>query len=115
MTIKLLPETEKYDVTKEKVLEMERKFIEILDFDFQLLSPLTFLERFLRLANAENEEKIALVAKEMCFVARCKSEFNVYYPSQIAAASLIWALNLFHDEKVPSLKFWEDSLERYGL
>ncbi len=52
MTIKLLPEDEKETVTKEKVIEMEQVLIEILDFNLQILSPLTFLERFLRLANA---------------------------------------------------------------
>jgi hypothetical protein len=33
MTIRLLPESEKESVTKEKVLVMERQFLNILDFD----------------------------------------------------------------------------------
>jgi hypothetical protein len=58
MTIRLLPENEKESVTKEKVLAMERSFLNILDFDLQLLSPQTFLERYLRLSNAKVDDNL---------------------------------------------------------
>jgi hypothetical protein len=58
MTIRLLPENEKDSVTKEKVLAMERSFLNILDFDLQLLSPQTFLERFLRLSNTKVDDNL---------------------------------------------------------
>jgi hypothetical protein len=47
--LKLLPEEEQRYVTKETVINMESAVIHALNFDFALLSPLPFLERFLRL------------------------------------------------------------------
>lgn len=47
--IKLLPDDEVRLVPKESVIAMESTVIHALNFDFALLSPLPFLERYLRL------------------------------------------------------------------
>jgi hypothetical protein len=47
--LKLLTENELRFVDKEKVIELESTIIHTLNFDFAILSPLPFLERFLRL------------------------------------------------------------------
>ncbi len=47
--IRLLPDDEIRLVTKESVIAMESTVIHTLNFDFALLSPLPFLERYLRL------------------------------------------------------------------
>ncbi len=49
--IKLLTIDELMFVDKEKVIEMERTIIRTLNFEFSFLSPLPFLERFIRLLN----------------------------------------------------------------
>lgn len=49
--IKLLPDEEQRYATKEAVINMESAVIHALNFDFSLLSPLPFLERFLRLVD----------------------------------------------------------------
>ena len=47
--LKLLPDEEQRYATKEAIISMESAVIHALNFDFALLSPLPFLERFLRL------------------------------------------------------------------
>jgi len=49
--IKLLPDEEQRYATKEAIINMESAVIHALSFDFLLLSPLPFLERFLRLVD----------------------------------------------------------------
>jgi len=47
--LKLLPDDEIRMVSKEAVINMESLVIHTLNFDFALLSPLPFIERYLRL------------------------------------------------------------------
>jgi hypothetical protein len=47
--IKLLSIEELVYVDKQKVIDMEATIIRTLNFDFSFLSPLPFIERFLRL------------------------------------------------------------------
>jgi hypothetical protein len=47
--LKLLPDDEVRMVSKEAVINMESLVIHALNFDFALLSPLPFIERYLRL------------------------------------------------------------------
>ena len=47
--LRLLPDDELRLVSKETVINMESTVIHALSFDFALLSPLPFLERFLRI------------------------------------------------------------------
>jgi hypothetical protein len=51
MTLKLLPQKERDSITKEDVIEFEMNLIQYLSFDLNFESPLTYLERFLRLLN----------------------------------------------------------------
>lgn len=107
MTIKLFPENEKIYLSKEKVIEMENLFLNILDFNLTLLSPLSFLERFLRLTNTDCDQKLSILAKEICFVAKCKSQFLNFKSSYIAACALIIAHNMCFNNAIPSLKVWD--------
>lgn len=47
--LSLLSESEKLHASKEEVITLEEDIIKMLDFDFNFVSPLVFLERFLRL------------------------------------------------------------------
>ena len=116
MTIKYLQEHEREMVTKIEVMDTERIFLNILDFDLSTLSPLTFVERYLRLLNIEMNEKVALVAKKICIACRCKHQYTQYQPSLIAASALILSLSIFNGEnKSPVLEKWDDDLERFTL
>lgn len=52
--IKLLNEDERQVVTKAIVIEMESRIVVALNFDFSYLSPITFVERFIRLSEFQN-------------------------------------------------------------
>lgn len=42
-------------MTKERVIKCEEEILIRFDFDFNMLSPLPFVERFMRLAELHNE------------------------------------------------------------
>ena len=58
--IKLLTPEELIYVDKQKVIDMEGSIIRTLNFDFSFLSPLPFLERFLRLLDFFDSCKASL-------------------------------------------------------
>ena len=49
--IKLLTDEERQEIDKVRVIIMEEDILKAFTFNFNLLSPLPFLERFLRLAD----------------------------------------------------------------
>lgn len=53
--VRLLSESEQQTVTKERVIKCEAEVIKQFDFDFSMISPLTFLERFMRLSEVHND------------------------------------------------------------
>jgi len=70
--IKLLTDQEKEVVTKPLVIQMEGEILKALNFDMNFLSPLTFLERFLRLAELHDDYKVSTLAEELCKLAMTK-------------------------------------------
>ena len=92
--IRLLSDEERQYVTKPLVIQMESEIVRALNFDMNFLSPLTFLERFLRLGEVHEDFKVNTIAEELCKLAMTKIEFLDYKPSQIAAAAYIIAHNL---------------------
>lgn len=53
--ISLLTDDERRFVTKEGVIKCEDDVLKTFDFDFNMLSPMPFFERFMRLAEYHNE------------------------------------------------------------
>ena len=51
LTLKILDDKEKAKINKEKIIEFEAKVLLALDYELSYDSPLTYLERFLRLLN----------------------------------------------------------------
>lgn len=49
--IKLISDKDREYVTKEKVIQCESEILKAFDFDFQFVTPLPLLERFMRLAD----------------------------------------------------------------
>jgi hypothetical protein len=88
-------------VTVEKVIKLEEIVLTKLDFNMNLLSPLTFLERYLRLMNLHENLKVKALAVELCLRSMAKIIFLDYKPSMIAATSLILAINI-RNEQMPN-------------
>lgn len=63
--IRLLDEKEMLYVTKDRVIRLESEILKLFDFDFTMLSPLPFLERFMRLFNVHNEFFIDTISQEI--------------------------------------------------
>jgi hypothetical protein len=92
--IRLLPDDEREIVTKQLVIQMEVEILTRFSFDMNFLSPLVFLERFLRLSEVHKDESVCNLAKELCQRAVAKIRFLDYKPSEIAGAALLLAINL---------------------
>jgi hypothetical protein len=60
------------------------------------VSPLQFLERFLRLSEYQEHTQVVSITKDVIIMARGKAVFLDYKPSLIAAAAFfvaIWKVN----------------------
>lgn len=116
--IRLLSEEERQHVTKPLVIQMESEIVRALNFDMNFLSPLTFLERFLRLSDLQEDFKMNTIAEELCRLAMSKVEFLDYKPSQIAAAAYIIANNLSSSSTKESVKLstncWNEFLQKHS-
>lgn len=114
--VKLLNDDERQTCTKATVIAMESRILITLNFDLNFLSPLIFLERFLRLTNLHLNGKLVLLSKELCQRAAARIAFLEFKPSEIAAAALIMAYNLTfshqnkHSQKPNALSFWDENL-----
>lgn len=78
---------------------MESMIMRVLNFDFRFLDPMIFLDRFLRLSNLHKNTKVISIAREICQRAAAKSSFLEFRPSEIAASSLLMAVNLLDTPK----------------
>src|SRR5438874_1607688 len=112
--IRLLNDEERQFVTKPLVIQMESEIVRALNFDMNFLSPLTFLERFVRLGDLHEDFKVNTIAEELCKLAMTKVEFLDYKPSQIAAAAYILAHNLANSSAKEQVKLstncWNENL-----
>jgi hypothetical protein len=99
--ISLLPPYEQEVVTVEKVIKLEEIVLIKLNFEMNFVSPLTFLERYLRLLNLHENHKVKALAVELSLRAMAKIIFLDYKPSIIAAAALVLAVSI-RKERVTS-------------
>jgi hypothetical protein len=95
--IKLLSDEEKHYVDKLKVIMLEGEILKAFNFDFNFLSPLPFLERFLRLAELHTDRNVTHIAIELLKLQASQINFLEFKPSLVAAAALVLALNLTSD------------------
>ena len=63
-----------------------------LEFDFNYPSSLTFLERFLRVADLHTDIQVVSLAEDLLKVAAARILFLDFKPSQVAASALVLAL-----------------------
>ena len=89
--IKLLTLEEQQGIEKESVLYLERQMLTTLSFDFSAPSPLSFIERFLRLGDLQADPIVLFKAKQLLKMATSMIIFLDFRPSLIAASALILA------------------------
>lgn len=77
-----------------------------------LVSPLTFLERYLRLLNVQDNDKIKSLALELCLRSMTKIIFSDFKPSIIAGAALLLGINIYYKNhnviNNNSFKYWNE-------
>jgi len=83
-----------------------------MDFNMTLVSPLTFLERYLRILNVQDNDKIKSLALELCLRSMTKIIFSDFKPSIIAGAALLLGINIYYKNhnviNNNSFKYWNE-------
>eukprot|EP00854_Cymbomonas_tetramitiformis_P010245 gene10245-12119_t len=93
--------------THEQVLEMERKILEVLNFELVTPTTKTFVRRFLRAAEVESGSKVEFFAYYLSELTLLDYSFLKFHPS-LAAASIV-LLSLFTVQRTG----WTPTLEHY--
>jgi len=112
-------------VDKAAIITLEQKILNDLSFDFNYPSPLTFLERYLRVGGLQNDQPITARAEEYLEIAISNINFLNYKPSLIAASAFVLSHAMkrtplgsfkdFQDETLDfyvqdSLRFWDERI-----
>ena len=93
-------------VSKRDFLLLESEIVRSLEFSFHHVSPLSFLERFQRVFELDQEKTdeassyVGSLAREYCLKMQRDATFLQFKPSQIAAASITLAVKTHFEVKV---------------
>ena len=96
-------------IKKQQIVDLEEKILRALNFELLYVSPITFLGRFLRIFGLDDEKEnknakqITNLSKQFCIFMQQESFFLDYMPSQIAAASLLFSVNISLSDVAPIL------------
>lgn len=110
MMIDKLPTMLRKQVNREQLIRLEEKIIRMMDFDLQFHTPLSFLERYQRILQLDQEKtstlnlKIGYSARKLLRHMMHKSQFLTYRPSQIAATAILVAIDLNKQEVEKEMK-----------
>ena len=91
----ILADKHSLTVTKPLFMKIERKILQALQFNFSYEYPITFLERFQQLLSLESGE-LNRLARRLCLHMLENHSYLSFKPSQIAAASLLSAIDFNH-------------------
>jgi hypothetical protein len=92
--VKILTPEEQTFVNKQKVIMVEEDMLTMLCYDFNFVSPLSFLERYLRISNLQCDYISTAIAVELLKLAASQMSFIDSKPSIIAVSALLLALNI---------------------
>ena len=99
--IDLVMEIHEVKFEKKRLLKLEEKMLRAFDFSLRRASSVDFLSRFVRLFGLESEtikqehsDQVIFLASTYCRFMMRESLFLQFKSSQIAAASLLFAINL---------------------
>jgi hypothetical protein len=98
--IVLLTEYEKKYITKDFLVELEFQIVEAfdIDFNFMLVSPVDLIDRYLRILNYDKDINVRKITFDICKFQLLDAKFLKYLPSQLAACSIILAINIEEKE-----------------
>ena len=100
LTVLLLPEFLQQKVSKSQFLTLEMNILTLLEFDLKYNSPIFFLGRYLHLFGIDEDQtdsalsSVGIMAHKVCQLLQREPEFLRFKPSQVAAASLMYAINI---------------------
>jgi transcription initiation factor TFIIIB Brf1 subunit/transcription initiation factor TFIIB len=80
-------------ITKADIKAMEEKILVQLGFDFSFSSPRHFLDRYMRLLDDQCTEETKTLALQILVLQQVNEKMLAYSGSQVAASSLILAIN----------------------
>lgn len=81
------------DIEKSDLKEMEEKLLVQLGFDFSFNSPRHMMDRFMRILDPYCSEEVKTLALQILVLQQVNEKMLNYSAAQIAAASLILAIN----------------------
>ena len=94
-----LPELLRDKVSLQQFINLEIHILNLLQFDLTFDSPLFFLDRFLHLFGLDMKNSaVANTAHSLCQFMKRESHFLRYKPSQMASASLIYAIHMINEK-----------------
>lgn len=115
--IRLMLKTSKVLLSWQDIKDLEEDILLRLNFDFNFVSSLEFLERYQRVFSldkirGEDPDATAVIslARTICILAISLSTYLELKPSRLAAASITLAINLFtcQDSPVSNCTFLQD-------
>ena len=77
---------------KEEILEMERKMLQVLDFNIQTTSPYRFLQRYAKVAKTDSLH--FNLARYLCELSLVHYKMLKYSSSTLAASALYLAMKM---------------------
>lgn len=93
--------------SRQQVLRMENLMIKTLGFDFCAVTPLDFLNRFLRSLQT-TDSKVRKMARFLCDISLVEYSMVQYAPSMVATAACVYSNYIVNNEG------WNDSIEHYS-
>ena len=95
--LKLLKEKHSIELKKEDVLNLEESILRLLDFNLRSVSPIDFLERYIRIFDLDSSDsarakQTAVLSYDYCKFMQRHSCFLPYRSSELAAASLLFSI-----------------------
>ena len=93
---------DKFDlkVDKQQLIDLEEQIIKVLDFSLHTASPITFMERYMRIFGVdqvgqdEDSDMLSALAKKIITIMIKDKSYLNFKPSQIGAASILLSLNI---------------------
>ena len=99
------------ETSRAKLIDLETRIIHVLEFDLHYTSPLTFVERFLRLYNLDTTGSdyeammIFNLTRLFCRTLLRSQAYLRLKPSQVASAALTLAVNICSSPLISKLGF----------
>lgn len=106
--ISLLSNRESKMVSKQALVDLEYDIILRFGCDFNFPGPVETLERFLRVVGYHKNDKVVRLSREILRQQIKCADFLNYRPSQVAAATVLVAINMFQNCELTDMSLWNN-------